>query len=241
MNFLRGTKAPPPLPSPAVIPESKKAIITCEACGTDCRVPADRGTIRVTCPGCRCQGLWSPPETQAKPARPGTGSEYPEEIRVTHSCKVRDGVAVMTFKRFRPLGQGSYRLYRVETMPRGSGRAAIDQARDQSDDLDTFPDTLIDWSDVACPHCHAPAARTVVCGTCRTLACLSSVTVRKDREYFRCLCGAEGPLNIVDVVNLTQTKAGYMRENVAPADPPAQTDAPRLGYQGHGPARLSAR
>lgn len=229
LKFLTASKSTQRLSADLMVPQHSKAIITCETCDTDCRVPADRGTINVTCPGCGHKGLWSPPAptTKAKPVTPGQ-SGYPELVRIAHACKKREGVSILTFKRFGFQGKGTYRLHQVETLPRGSGRAAIAEAVERCEAPEVFPHDLIDWSEVACPHCHVAVSQTVACWACRAVACLSGVSQRRDRQYLSCLCGAEGAIRIVDVVELTQTKIGHVRDEFRPAPPPSPSAVPRL-------------
>jgi hypothetical protein len=232
LKLLRTTKALSRPASDLVVPASPKALLTCASCDTECRVPADRGTIRVTCPGCGQKGLWSPPEaqTEGKPVPPGHKGRYPEEIRI--SCKAREGVAILTFKRFGFQGKGTYRLHQVETMPRGSGRAAIEQAVDRAEAPEIFPHDLIDWSDVACPHCHAAAAPIVRCGQCAAIACVSGVSKRQGGRYLACLCGNEGPIEDVEVVKLTQSRLGRVRDDAVASAPPSPSNALRIDYSG---------
>lgn len=230
LRLLRAIKAPVRPASDLVVPATPKALLTCAACDTECRVPADRGTIRVTCPGCGQKGLWSPPDQppEAKPVSPGHRGPYPEQVRIAHSCKAREGVAILTFKRFGFQGKGTYRLHQVETMPRGTGRAAIAQAVEQSKAPEVFPHDLIDWSDVACPHCHAAAAPVVRCDRCTAIACVSGVSTRQGERYLTCLCGSEGPIQAVEVVELTPSRLGQAREDAAPSP----STALRIGYGG---------
>lgn len=210
-----------------------KAIITCGACGTKSRVPADRGTIAVTCPSCKRQGLWSP-QTKPHAVAPDEHGSMPETVRLGHLCGRTGGASVLTFKRFGFHGAGAYRLHKVETLPRGASSAeAAAKTREQTSVLHTFTNDLLDWSNVRCPHCQAPVGdRTVRCGSCGSIACPSSVeNLPRGRQYLRCLCGAEGEVEHVEILELTETTLGHVRRDSGRPDAsgqPAPSGAPRL-------------
>lgn len=214
-----------------------KAIITCGNCGTKSRVPADRGTIAVTCPSCKRQGLWSP-EPKPHAVTPDDHGDMPETVRFGYLCGGTGGASVLTFKRFGFHGAGAYRLHKIETFPRGLPSAeAAAKAREQTSVPRTFTNDLLDWSNVRCPHCQAPAGdQTTHCGACGSVACPSSIETLPNglRHYLRCACGAEGEIQQVDVLELTETTLGHVRRDSGRPDAsgqPAPSDVPKLTHR----------
>ena len=58
------------------------------------------------------------------------------------------------------------------------------------------------------------------------------VSKRQGGRYLVCLCGNEGPIKYVKVVELTQSRLGHVREDAAPSTPPLPSTALRIGYSG---------
>ncbi len=86
---------------------NNRAIIQCEQCHKSLRVPADRGMLRIRCPHCQAQFIWTPDSPrQPEPGRvKGSAASWPRWLKVGAAI----GVLVCVFAIGRYLGSSNGR------------------------------------------------------------------------------------------------------------------------------------
>ena len=191
----------------------------------------------------RSLALYQPPSTPAVPkTETGDGSppdigRYPDTVRIRLYCSKVEKPSIATFRKDE--GGRSFLLQgivREEAAGSQAGRQALPAAED-------FPVGLLNWTGGQCPHCQVNMMRKDVygpihCGDCGKLRCLSGVHSRLWRNWFKCVCGSDGPIGPpVDTLKLELPSA--VRRNMH--TPPAADHSPRLQHSRAEPAALPSQ
>jgi hypothetical protein len=124
-----------------------------------------------------------------------TVRQWPDTIRVRLYCANVEKSSIGAFKR-----DGDYftLLSLVAEQPgqHGKGGPAAKLYND-------VPAELLLWGKASCPYCGGATSKMIdLCGSpfhceCGKLRCLSGVYRRQGALYFRCTCGASGPMEAI--------------------------------------------
>src|SRR5216684_4451772 len=141
-------------------------IVSCPSCGTQARVPTDRGLIKVKCPSCATRYFY-----------PAT-SEYSE---VQFRCS-RDGATFQVVtRRHRP--DDRFQIHRIVPMAGAKTRQLVPEgavSTSKGAEQATHAANEYDWSGFYCPCCgYIPGKQDtdfVHCGKCSEFVCGESVT-----------------------------------------------------------------